>query len=142
MRPGPLLSVLFVAFLAAPAFADPGITVDYHDELLRVTLDGSYAGVYYRVWRSGEPLGSYNPLDTQYTLCTGDCFITDSQVTPGQTYYYRFDLQPSAGQLVSYGPYAVAVPNNPFALHIWPNPSDGIIPVHVPLPGYHRPAPS
>jgi len=96
------LSLLLIALTTAPAFADPGITVYYHDGLLRVTLDGSYSGSYYQVWRSGELFGQYNPLAFQLTLCTGDCFLTDQEAIPGKTYYYRFDLQPPSGGIVSY----------------------------------------
>ena len=133
----PLL-ILVASFSATPALADPGIQVFYHDELLRVTLDGSYAGAYYQVWRSGELVGQYNPMQSQYTLCTGDCFLTDQQVRPGQTYYYRFDLQGPQGQLVSYGPYAVTVPDTPLGARITPNPSRAAVRVELSLPGSRR----
>ena len=132
------LSFLLAALTITTAFADPGITVNYHDELLRVTLDGSYAGSYYQVWRSGELVGQYNPLAAQYTLCTGDCFLTDLEAIPGKTYYYRFDLQTPAGGLVSYGPYAVPVPNTPLAARVRPNPSNDRAQIELSLPGSTR----
>jgi hypothetical protein len=133
----PLL--LFVAmFTTTTAFADPGIRVYYQQELLRVTLDGSYAGAYYQVWRSGDLVGQYNPLASQYTLCTGDCFLTDQQVRPGQTYYYRFDLQGPSGEFVTYGPYAVTVPDTPLGARVWPNPSRAAVRVELSLPGSRR----
>lgn len=132
------LSLLLVAVAAAPAFADPGITVNYHDGLLRVTLDGSYAGTYYQVWRSGELVGQYNPLDSDFTLCTGDCFLTDQEAIPGKTYYYRFDLHAPSGGLVSFGPYAVTVPDTPIGAKVWPNPSNSSARIELSVPGSSR----
>lgn len=129
---------LLVAVFTAPAFADPGITVHYENELLRVTLDGSYAGTYYQVWRSGELVGQSSPLTYNLTLCTGDCFITDLEVTPGKTYYYRFDLRASGGQIVSYGPYAVTVPDTPVGVRVRPNPSNGETRIDLSVPGSNR----
>ncbi len=131
-------SLALVALTTAPAWADPGITVSYHDGLLRVTLDGSYAGTYYQVWRSGELVGQYDPLALQLTLCTGDCFLTDQEAIPGKTYYYRFDLQPPTGGLVSYGPYAVTVPDTPIGARVWPNPSNGKSRIELSVPGSSR----
>lgn len=129
---------LLVALVTGPAFADPGISVYYHDELLRVTLDGSYSGAYYQVWRSGELVGQYSPVTSQYTLCTGDCFMTDLQVTPAKTYYYRFDLQAPDGLSFSYGPYAVTVPDTPLGARVSPNPSRAAVRVDFSLPGSQR----
>ena len=132
------LSLLLVGLAIRPALADPGINVYYHDEFLRVTLDGSYAGSYYQVWRSGELIGQYDPLAPQFTLCTGDCFLTDREVIPGRTYYYRFDLQPPGGGMVSYGPYAVTVPDTPLGARAWPNPSSGRTRIELSVPGSTR----
>lgn len=130
---------LWLALLiTTPASADPGIRVHYQDDLLRVTLDGSFAGAYFQVWRSGELLGAFDPLALQATLCTGDCFVTDSEVTPGKTYYYRFDLQLANGGLVSYGPYAVVVPDSPVGVNVSPNPSAGRARIDLSLPGSGR----
>ncbi len=133
------LSLLIAALTTAPAAAQPRITVEYRDELLRVTLEGNYGGTYYQVWRSGDLVGQYNPLTSQYTLCTGDCFLTDLAVAPGTTYYYRFDIQdPATGQLISYGPYAVLVPDTPFGATVSPNPSRGSARIEFSLPGSSR----
>ncbi len=136
-RPLPL-SLVLVTLAAAPAFADPAISVNYHDGLLRVTLAGSYAGTYYQVWRSGELVGQYDPLASELTLCTGDCFLVDQEAIPGKTYYYRFDLHAAAGGIVSYGPYAVTVPDTPVGARIWPNPSDGRARIELSVPGSSR----
>ncbi len=138
MRRLPPLWPLLIGLIAAPALADPGITVYYHDELLRVTLDGWYGGDYYQVWRSGELVGQYDPLASQFTLCTGDCFLTDQQAVPGKTYYYRFDLYTPAGGLLSFGPYAVTIPDTPIGARVWPNPSNGAARIELSLPGSRR----
>ena len=131
------VSFFLVALATAPAFADPGITVKYLEGLLRVTLDGSYAGTYYQVWRSGERVGQYSSLLSQFTLCTGDCFLTDQEAIPGKTYYYRFDLDAPSG-IVSYGPYAVTVPDTPIGARVWPNPSNGKVRIQLSVPGSSR----
>jgi len=134
------LAVLVLGALASgPAFADPDINVQYFsDQTIRVTLVGWYGGAYYQVWRSGERVGPYSPLLSQLTLCTGDCYVGDQDVVPGTTYYYRFVLQPSTGGLLSYGPYAVAVPNAPLIARILPNPSNGGGRLELSLPGSSR----
>jgi len=132
------LSLLLALLAATPASADPAIRVHYQADLLRVTLEGSYSGAWFQVWRSDKLLGAFNPMALQSTLCTGDCFLTDSEVTPGQTYWYRFDLQLADGSLVSYGPYPVAVPDSPVAVTVWPNPSAGRARIELSLPGSSR----
>jgi hypothetical protein len=138
MRPIAQLLIVLAALAAAPAFADPGITVHYRDDFLRVTLDGSYAGAYYRIWRSGELVGVYDPLATQLTLCTGECSLTDQKVSPGKTYYYRFEILPPQGGTLSYGPYAVTIPDTPLGVRISPNPSHGSARIELSLPGSRR----
>jgi hypothetical protein len=132
------LSLLLVALTTAPAYAEPGITVTYDGDFLRVALDGSYGGAYYQIWRSAGLAGPYDPLQSQYTLCTGDCFLNDQQAVPGRTYFYRFDLQPTSGGTVSYGPYAVTVPDTPLAARAVPNPSAGAARIELSLPGSRR----
>ncbi len=138
MRRLALLPLLVAALVSGRAAADPGVTVYYFDGLLRVTLDGWYGGSYYQVWRSGELVGVYDPIQSEFTLCTGDCFLTDLQAVPGKTYYYRFDLVTPSGARVSYGPYAVAVPDTPFGVQVWPNPSHGVSLVRLSVPGSSR----
>ena len=131
------LSLLLIVLAGPPAFADPRITVSYRDGFLRVTLNGSYAGTYYQVLRSGELVGQYSPLAYELTLCTGDCFLTDQEAIPGRTYYYRFELYARAG-LVSYGPYVVTVPDTPLGVRVRPNPSDGPARLELSVPGSSR----
>lgn len=132
------VAALLGCLLATPAIADPGIKVEYRNEMLRVTLEGSYAGTYYRVWRSDELLGENAPLNSQFALCTGDCYLTDQEVTPGKTYQYRFELQGSGGRLLTYGPYPITIPDTPVAARVQPNPSSGIVHVELVLPGSQR----
>jgi hypothetical protein len=132
------LSLAAIAIVATTAMADPGITVRWQDDLLRVTLDGSYAGAWYQVWRADGAAATFSPLQPQLSLCTGDCFLTDVQALPGQTYWYRFDLQPPSGGTVTYGPYAVTVPDTPLGAVVSPNPSRAGVRVDVSLPGSRR----
>ncbi len=132
------LSLFLFALASAPAFADPAITVRYEDDQLRVSLEGSYTGAYYRVWRAADVNAPFDYLASQLALCTGDCYLTDAQAAPGQTFYYRFDLQTPSGSTVSYGPYAVTVPVAPVAARVWPNPSNGRTQVELTLPGSAR----
>jgi hypothetical protein len=74
----------------------------------------------------------------QLTLCTGDCYLTDQEAEQGRTYYYRFDLYPAAGAPVSYGPYAVTVPDTPIGATVRPNPSDGAARIELSVPGNGR----
>ncbi|MBI3538675.1 MAG: hypothetical protein HY076_00160 [Candidatus Eisenbacteria bacterium] len=137
-------SATFVA-LALPALllfraasADPGVDVFYRDGNLRVTLRGNYAGSYYQVWRADDSAGVYAPVLAQSTLCTGDCFVQELDARPGRTVYYRFDLVPPAGGLISYGPYAIAVPDTPLGVRASPNPSSRDVRVELSLPGSNR----
>lgn len=135
MRRIVLWSLVLAALAAVPVGADPGITVSYESEILRVTLNGSYAGAYYLALRSGEPAGQYNPLFAQPALCTGDCFLRDREALPGATYYYRFELRSADGRNESYGPYSVTVPDRPFGVRVSPNPSSGPTRIELSLPG-------
>lgn len=134
----PLL-LLFVALTAVPALADPGVIVTYHDELLRVRLEGSYAGSYYRIFRSdGLDGGTFNPMFEQSVLCTGDCFVTDLEAIPGRTYEYRFELFPPTGNPITFGPYAVTVPDTPIGAKVSPNPSNSRARIELSVPGSSR----
>jgi hypothetical protein len=132
------LSLLLTVLSVPPAMAGPGVRVQYDAGLLRVTLEGSYSGAWYQVYRTTDPEGPFEPRAVQLTLCTGDCYTTDDDVSAGQTYYYRFDLQPPTGGLVSYGPYAVSVPQTPVGVNVWPNPSGARARIDLSVPGNAR----
>lgn len=122
------------------AFADPAVHATYVDGSIQVQLEGSYAGSYYTVWRADSPAGSYSLITDSSVLCLGDCFARDLQTIPGHTYYYRFDLTPSQGTSVSFGPYPVLIPENPVRARLSPNPSRGSTHVTLSLPGSVREA--
>jgi hypothetical protein len=143
MRTQVLASLAVLAAALVPpraAGADPlqpGIEVEYHNGWMRVTLEGSYAGSYYRVWRADEPAGEFNALHAQYTLCTGDCSVLMQDALAGRTYSFRFDLL--VGQeFVSYGPFLVTVPEAPAAVRMVPNPARGEARIELTLPGDRR----
>lgn len=138
MRQLLMRTLLLASLMASPVMADPGIRVVYEADLLRVTLEGSYSGASYQVYRGASAAGRFDALSSQFTLCTGDCFLTDGEVAPGGTYWYRFDLQPAQGGLVSFGPYGVTVPQTPLAVRVWPNPSNARARIDLTLPGSVR----
>lgn len=135
------LSIALLVLICGLAFADPGISVTYFDGIMRVRLEGSYPGSYYQIWRSDELLGQVNAVTAANVVCTGDCLVNDPDYVPGHTYYYRFDLTVPGQGFVSYGPYAVTVPDTPFAARLWPNPGTGVTHIELSLPGGRRDAP-
>jgi len=128
-----LLALALTASVAAAA--DPGIDVHYVDGILRVSLEGSFAGAQYRVFRSDGASAEFTPLGSEETLCLGECYAVDLRADPGKTYEYRFDLYWSDGATASYGPYAVTVPDPPLGVRLWPNPKRGAATVELSLPG-------
>ncbi len=135
-----LLAVLLLAIASTPALADPvnpGIEVEYHNGWMRVTLEGTYAGTYYRVFRADEPAGEFNPLQAEYTLCTGDCSVLVQDALAGRTYSYRFDLL-IGDAFVSYGPYRVTVPEASAGVRMLPNPARSTASIELSLPGDRR----
>lgn len=138
MRRVLLLLLLATLMTTTPTHADPGVRVAYEADLLRVTLEGSYTGANYRVYRAPDGTGPFAPLSSQATLCTGDCFLTDGDVAPGARYYYRFDLQTAAGAELSFGPYEIVVPQTPLMVNVSPNPSGATARIALTLPGSAR----
>lgn len=131
-------SLLLAALAATPAFAEPSIQARWADDQLLVTLQGTYGGSWYQVWRAGGAAGPFGALQSDFTLCTGDCFVADAQAVPGATYWYRFDVQAPGGALVSYGPFPVTVPDTPLGARVWPNPSRAAVRIELSLPGSAR----
>ena len=125
MRPT-LFALALAAALAGSASASmPGIVVYYNEGYVRVALEGSYAGAQYRVYRSDGVEAAFAPMNANETLCTGECYAIDLRAEPGKTYLYRFDLYGPGEATASYGPYAVAIPNPPLSLRVFPNPLRG-----------------
>src|SRR5262249_10627607 len=70
---------------------------------------GSYAGARYTVGRSDAAAGPMRVVGERDALCTGDCYVLDSDALVGATYWYRFDLVTADGALRSFGPFAVSI---------------------------------
>jgi len=140
-------SIALVLALAMPglgasaARATPAVTVTETDAGVRVTLVGDWAGRSYRVSRADSPDGVYTPLLQQATLCTGECFVVDGDVAPGQRLWYAFDLWSADGTASHFGPFAVVVPDPPLALRASPNPGAGPTTFALSIPGARRDAP-
>jgi len=132
-----LIALALTAALASTAHAAmPGIVVYYNEGYVRVALEGTYAGAQYRVYRSDGAEASFAPMNANETLCTDECFAIDLRAEPGKTYLYRFDLYGPGEQVTSYGPYAVAIPNPPLSVKVFPNPLRGnSAQVELVLPG-------
>ena len=121
-----LIALALTAALASTAHAAmPGIVVYYNEGYVRVALEGSYAGAQYRVYRSDGAEAAFAPMNSDQTLCTGECYAIDLRAEPGKTYLYRFDLYRPGEAAVSFGPYAVAIPNPPLSVKVFPNPIRG-----------------
>ena len=137
-----LAILTLLATSAGPALADPALRVEIHPTGIRVQLDGSFPGSTYTVLRAESASGSYRAITSANVLCFGDCFAWDAGAVPGRTEYYRFDLVPSNGQAVSFGPYAVAIPRSQPAVRVSPNPSRAATRIEVTLPGDTHGAPA
>jgi hypothetical protein len=133
-----LLVLGLAALLDTAAEAQPGLQVRYEDEVLRVTLEGTYLGRYYQVWRGDQFAGEYQPLAAEYTLCTGDCSVGVLDAVPGRTYYYRFEVLRPQGGFDSFGPFPVTVPDIPLLTTVSPNPSNGRAQIRFSVPGSRR----
>ena len=135
------ISLAVLAMMSGLAFADPSVRVNYVDGTPQVELEGSYAGSYYVVYRGDSPDAMNRAVTNDHLLCLGSCFAQDSEAIPGHTYYYRFVLSPPQGNTVSFGPYAVLIPENPVRAHLSPNPSRGFTRITLSLPGSVRESP-
>ena len=138
MRHSIVLAFAALALVAGLAVAEPEVRVTVGESTVRVTLEGSYPNYTYTVWRSGEKIGVYTQVTNQDVLCTGDCFATDLEALPGRTYYYRFDLVTPQGDRVSYGPYAIVIPDHPLGARLAPNPGGGAGTITLSVPGAAR----
>jgi hypothetical protein len=137
MRRMPLAYALLVAVtlvFAVPALADPALRVDATASGVVLRLDGTYPGAWYRVFRAGAA-AEFAPLSASNVLCTGDCLVQDSAALPGRSYRYRFDLLLPSGDLASYGPYLVTVPDRVLAVRLSPNPGGGPARIELSVPG-------
>ncbi len=110
MRPLVRIAVVLWALCSSPAQAgDPGVRAEILHGVVRVTLEGSYAGARYTVERSDGQHLPGQVLGERDALCTGDCYVLDQDALVGATYWYRFDVTGADGTLRTYGPSAVTV---------------------------------
>jgi hypothetical protein len=75
----------------------------------RVTLEGSYTGSRYSVFRADGPTHPARLLGERDALCTGDCYVIDEDALVGATYWYRFDVTTAQGVMRTFGPVAVTI---------------------------------
>ena len=136
------MSLVVLALSCGLAFADPGVRVTYVYGSPQVQLEGSYTGSSYTVFRGDSPDAVHRAITNDNVLCLGSCYAQDSDAIPGHTYYYRFDLTPATGTPVSFGPYAVLIPENPVRASLSPNPSHGSARITLSLPGSVSESPS
>lgn len=115
---------VLVTWLASPAIATPPVFAEFDSGGLRVTLSGTFAGAYYLGYRADAPTGPFTPLAPAYSLCTGECFVTDGTAVPGRTYWYRFDFESASGT-IAHGPFPVVAPRVALTLRAWPSPARG-----------------
>lgn len=117
--------VVVVSVCAAPAAraGEPGIRADFVNGMARITLEGSYAGAHYTVWRADGQSQPFVALGEQNALCTGDCAIIDPDALVGATYLYRFDVSGADGPPRAYGPFAVTIGRAAEGLGASPSPN-------------------
>jgi len=103
--------VVVASACAAPIAraGEPGIRADIVNGQARITLEGSYVGARYTVWRADGQSQPFEVLGEQNALCTGDCAIIDPDALVGATYLYRFDVTGADGMPRAYGPLAVTI---------------------------------
>ena len=104
------LALLFTLAAAPLARAsEPGVHSDFLNGAVRVTLDGSYAGARYTVLRAEGATQPFRVLGQRDVLCTGDCYVLDTDALMGATYWYHFDLITADGTQRAFGPFAVTI---------------------------------
>src|ERR1041385_7408270 len=108
----------------AHAAAEPGVRAEILNGAVRVVLDGSYSGARYSVGRSETAGGPIRLVGERDALCTGDCYVLDSDVLAGATYWYRFDLVTAEGARGAFGRCAggIGPPANGLPASPSPNP--------------------
>jgi hypothetical protein len=130
----PTLALSMLLLAAGAAFADPGVTVRVIDGAAVIELEGSWQGYSYNAFKGAPGAAALEPVLSDRTLCTGNCFVTDYDVEAGATYLYRFDLYAGDGSVRSYGPFAVKIPGERIermGVRISPNPSRGPVTVEL-----------
>lgn len=107
-----LCTIVLSLALAAPSLAGPGVRVDDLGGTTRVTLEGSWAGARYSVTRAAVGAAEV-AVGERDALCTGDCYVLDSDALVGGTYAYTFDLTLADGRRQVMGPFEVTIGGRP-----------------------------
>src|SRR5438477_12659724 len=102
-------SLLWLALSGAPARAEPEFRLTYPGGVPRVEIAGDWRQSRYTVWRADAAAGPWRTVTQSDVLCFGSCYAEDYDVTPGATYFYRFDVAPASGASASFGPYAAVI---------------------------------
>lgn len=120
-------AVLWVALSGDPGRADPEFRVTYPGGVPRVEIAGDWSQSRYTVLRADAVSGPWVLVSQSDVLCFGPCYAEDFDVTPGATYFYRFDVEPPTGTARSFGPYAAVISPDFHRLSasITPNPGRG-----------------
>jgi hypothetical protein len=115
---------LYLLLMASSARAsEPGVHAELLNGAVRVTLEGSYAGSRYSVFRSDGPAQAARLMGERDALCTGDCYVMDEDALVGGTYWYRFDVTSGDGLLRQFGPVAVTIGGPAVGLKVAPSPN-------------------
>jgi hypothetical protein len=120
-----LASVLCLALAAGPAPSDPEFRISYPGGVPRVEISGDWRHSHYSVWRAPAAAGPFERISDSDVLCVGPCYADDSDVVPGATYFYRFDVVPPADAPRSFGPYAAVISRDIRSLSASLNPNPG-----------------
>jgi len=99
------MAVAVLLIWSTLSWGDPEFRMTYPGGVPRAEIAGDYAQSRYAVWRGTSAAGGFERISDSEVLCLGSCFTDDYSAVAGRTYWYRFDLITSAGDLVSFGPY-------------------------------------
>ena len=137
-------AIAVLALTATLALAEPGVQVLYFDGVPHIELEGQYPQSRYTVFRASRVDGLFSPVSEFDLLCVASCFVDDYDAVPGETYWYRFDVEDRNLNTVSYGPFAVtiAAPSaRAVDARVYPNPARGPSQVELYLRGGRDDAP-
>lgn len=117
-------SLCVLLFCSSSARAtEPGVHAELLNGVVRVTLEGSYTGSRYTVFRAEGPTAAARMMGERDALCTGDCYVLDEDALVGGTYWYRFDVTSADGILRQFGPVAVTIGGPAIGLKVAPTPN-------------------
>src|SRR5262245_10527337 len=122
-----LTTLLWLTLTASAVRAEPEFRLTYPGGVPRVEISGDWSQSRYTVWRADAAAGPYLAISQSDVLCMGPCYAEDLDVTPGGTYFYRFEIQPAAASPRNFGPYAAVISPefHRLSASITPNPGRG-----------------